>query len=199
VWLLCSLTVGCAFGDGQGFATVQGALRFEIGQVATISDAGQAIELDALKINLAFLKLEGTSLLNESFLESRQSIMPVPGEWDLVQGSLPSSFGPYEVIGGAYQELVVVIRRLVLEGTVDGNEFRLEIAPEDGIEFRAVADLPADREHPPVITIAARAIFPETLLNGVDLLGDPELARSQIMANIASDGILDANWTRKSD
>jgi len=192
------LLAGCAFGDGRGFATIDGTLTVEFSQDEFTTPGGAEGELDSLDISFLELQLEGDTAV-EGGTEHRNSVLPIPGTFDPVDRTSSAAFGPYEVDRGDYSQFNAVINRLVVGGKVGDETFRLEIAPEGGIAIKAQADLPVNRERAPAITITARLILPDNLMEAVDPLGDENAAAAQIVANIMADGILDATWVRKAD
>ena len=87
---------------------------------------------------------------------------------------------------------------LVIKGTVDGEQFELEVRPEGGIEIESAADLPANRDELPLIHLHARLKVPPDLVAGVDF-ADKDAAALQVAKKLAEGAELSATWEREAD
>lgn len=195
---LALLVASCAFGDGRGFATVEGHLSVEYGEKKFTTAAGEGGKLTSLTVALVAVQLEGDTEV-EGGVEHRTAIIAVAGSWAPLAGTQAFPFGPLEIDRGDYTEIVVTTRRMVFEGEVGDAEFRVEVAPEDGLSVRAPADLAANRDRPPNINLSITLQLPEGLLDGLDPVADPDGARAEIAARIVANGVVQAGWERSED
>ncbi len=193
----CLMLCGCAFGDGRGFATVDGTLTVEIGEEEFNTAGGKRGRLESVEVELVQLQMEGDTEV-EGGIEHRTSVLPIIGSFNPVAQTSSAPFGPYEVDRGDYVELNCVINRLVVQAKVGDELSRIEVVPAGGIRVTARAELPANRDRAPIITITARLILPDTLMADVDL-SDEDAAAARIAANISTEAVLDATWVRKAD
>lgn len=198
VIVFASGVLGCALGDGRGFATADGSLTFELRESDFVTINNADGELESAEIGLVALQLSGDTAVSDG-TEHRTSFLPVLGSWDPVEQTASTAFGPYEIDRGDYAELAVVVGRLVLRGTVGAETFRLEIAPPGGIRVTAPAALPVNREEKALITFTTRIILPEALLEGTDPVGQPDATIDLLLQRIQDEGVLDASWVRKAD
>lgn len=194
---LTALLCGCAIGDGHGFATVDGTVSFELREEAFVTASGDDALLTEMTIGLVSLQMDGDTT-TDSGIERRQATLPIPGDWDPLDATTARAFGPYEIDRGDYANLSAVLGRIVLSGSVGGETFRLEIAPEGGVGITSEAALPANRSRPPLITLTVAVAIPTDLMAGTDPIGDPDGTIKTIETRMSS-GVLNASWVRKTD
>jgi hypothetical protein len=194
--VLVGLLAGCAIGDGRGWATVDGALTIELREDEFVTPGGADGTLLGMDVGLVTLELSGDTVL-ETGTESRSATLGVAAAWDPVAATTTAPFGPLEIDRGDYARLTAIIGRIVIRAEVGGETHRIEIAPADGVRIPAPADLPANADRPPNITLSARLVLPDTLMDGVDPAADDAGAR--IQANIEAAGSIQATWSRKAD
>lgn len=192
------LLVGCAFGEGRGYGTVDGTLVVTLKSDAFEASSGAAGKLTLVTVTVQQLQMEADHALKGG-TEHVSTVIPIPASWSPLAGAQTVNFGPLEIDGADYHQLILVVQTLELHGTIGDKPFELTIAPEGGIPIEAPADLPVNREKAPNIHFVASLEVPEDLLAGTDPVADPAAASLAAAAALSSRGILRVDWERTPD
>jgi hypothetical protein len=191
--VICSTWVlGCALGDGRGFATVDGSLSVTM-------DSGDPPSLDSFEVTVGTLELDGTTITAGYGKEEFTSSLAIGLTSTPLDGATPAPFGPFEVDSGPYSRISVVISKISLSGELGGSSFSLVVKPEGGLRVSAEADLPVNRDELPLISISAVLTLSNNVLGGVDVSKGADTAAAQIAQNVEDGAQLSATWVRRGD
>lgn len=185
----------CAFGDGQGFASVQGVIQFVPPPEFGNDSMGRQVSLDRMTLVVGSLNLE-TSIVNGAFYREQ---IPIGLDLSIFQGEQAVKFGSIEVDEGLYSRISLRIDSVFIQGTVGEIPFETGVDFPEGLVVANEAVLPVNDGEPPNITMTVLVRLPGALFGALDLHEDSKLWTSEVMTNWQDQIQLDANWIRNSD